>query len=279
MKALGVVQHDTHSCGAANHGLAGKPFPHARAGVEHVGAVYVYEGGRETVRQIDLTLLKESRGAADCVPAAEPGAARKLLTINDALADAAPVGAGDARAGGGARSSTAWQGGGLCAARVAPATPALLHWPRAWVDALRADGKTAAFTHADAVLLGGAGYVPASYVERVPPTVEPIQALDGGVRYAAALVLAEPALGAAAAAPSAAAAAAFARDDVPRILLALARPDALLLLPPTWAAAVRGALAAARTPAERALATRVIDHEASETALYYAADVYVFACA
>ena len=95
MTALGVVQHDPHSCGAANHGLAGKPFPHARAGVEHVGAVYVYEGGRETVRQIDLTLLKESRGAADCVPAAEPGAARKLLTINDALADAAPAGAAE----------------------------------------------------------------------------------------------------------------------------------------------------------------------------------------
>jgi len=285
MKRLGVVQHDSHSCGAPNHGLAGRPFPRPRAGVEHVGAVYVYEGGAETVRDVDLRLLRDSRGAPDCLPPPAPGAARAAparAAARAAAAAAAPGAPFAAAARGGARAATAWREGageaaGACAARGAGGA-VVLHWPDAFVDGVTAAGASAVFTYADALPLG-ARYAPRQYDERVPPRDEPIQALDGGVRYAPAwAVVAAAYAGGAGAPPPPGAAAALAAADAPRLLLALAPPDALLLLPPAWAAPVVEALRAAPDARVAALADRVVEHEAGERALYYAASVFVLDC-
>ena len=114
MKTLGVVQHDSHSCGTANHGVAGKPFPKPRAGVEHVGAVYVFdENGKETVRLIDLDLLKQSRGAADCLPGNFPSASRVSISSGEARVAAAQV-----VAVGGFREAVEGGGGGVSVSRL-----------------------------------------------------------------------------------------------------------------------------------------------------------------
>ena len=284
MKTLGVTQHDSHSCGAPNHGLAGEPFPRPRAGVEHVGAVYVYEGDRETVRQVDLTLLVASRGAPDCVPPASSGASRPARSVATALADADAVESGSvfkAAARAGRRGSTAWKGGGgVCGAA---RTPALLHWGSGFVEGFDAAArKTSVFDYGEALEIGvgagAGGKGPLNYDERVPATVEPIQALDGGVRYARALVIFEEAIVSADARRAETGGRSIGADDAVRVLLALADEGAFVLLPRAWGKAARAALEAHKSIAAQALAARVIDFEEAENALYYANSIYVHAC-
>ena len=126
MARLGVTQHDSHSCGAGNHGVAGGAFPFPRAGTEHVGAVYEFDGnGREAVRDMDLVLLVGHRGAPDCVPPPLPAAQRRALAPAAALQEAEVVDAAQLRrfldggGGGGRAFATAWSDGGdgSCGAR------------------------------------------------------------------------------------------------------------------------------------------------------------------
>jgi hypothetical protein len=282
MKSLGVVQHDSHSCGAPNHGIQGAPFPRPRAGVEHVGAVYVYEDSRETVRLKDLTLLIASRGAPDCVPPPMPGATRKAMTVAATLANSEvlePTADFRVAARAGRRVSTAWKGdaGGLCGAKL---IPSLLHWGAGFVERFDAAARsTAVFDYGEAMSVGGPrASGPANYDERVPASVEPIQALDGGVRYARALVIFEAAVTSADAGLADKGGRAVGGDDAIRVLRALADEGAFVLLPSAWAAAATGALKSHSSAEVRALAPRIIDHEVADSALYYATHVYVHTC-
>ena len=355
MSRLGVIQHDSHSCGAGNHGVAGRPFPLPRAGTEHVGAVYVYEEGgvKEGVRAVDLALLtvnEGARGAADCLPSARAGAARAALTLEQAFAEAEGVevedfgaageegGAGAAGAGGAEEAAaaaaqqqqqqkqqakaTAWgdvpsgsaSGGGVCStwwlaqaqaqARAAGAggtpappptvcRPAVIHWLDAWIDGARASSGgggggggvqrySAVFTYEAHVWVGQApadAPAPAQYHERVPATVEPIAALDGGVRYYSSLAVVDAMYALAGALEGGAAggaardgAAAFAREDLPRLVDGgLVRPETVFLLPARAAAAVAGA-----APAR--LAEHVLAQEEGSGSLYFARHAYMVTC-
>jgi hypothetical protein len=301
MARLGVTQHDSHSCGAGNHGVAGGAFPFPRAGTEHVGAVYEFDGnGREAVRDMDLVLLVGHRGAPDCVPPPLPAAQRRALAPAAALQEAEVVDAAQLRrfldggGGGGRAFATAWSDGGdgSCGARArahgdgATCRPALLVWRDAFVDALRAGG-TFVFTYEAHVGLGPAAAglpPPPQYHERVPEHLEPIAALDGGVRYYPALVTAEEALawegalegGGEGARAAETTMAAFAAEDLPRLLRGLARPDALLLLPPRAAGVVRAALE--QVDGGEGMAAHVVEHESGKGALYFAAEVGVLTC-
>ncbi len=279
--------------------------------------MYEFDGsGREAVRDMDLALMVGHRGAPDCVPAALPAAGRAAFAPAAALQEAELVDAAALRAqldaaasgaGGGTRAfATAWssRGGGggedagMCGARArahgpaAVCRPALLLWRDAFVDALRggaggAPHHTFLFTY-EAHVAVGAGAAgappPRQYHERVAEHLEPIAALDGGVRYHPALLVVEEALaweaalaaGGAAAAAAEGAAAAFAAEEAPRLLRALARPDALLLLPPRAAGAVRAALQSVDGGA--AMRAHVLEHEGGENALYFAAEAGVLLC-
>jgi predicted lipid carrier protein YhbT len=71
-------------------------------------------------------------------------------------------------------------------------------------------------------------------------------------------------------------AAAFAREDLPRLLRAVARPDTLVLLPARAAAAVRAELE--RSGDAAGLAAHIVEQEEGADALYFARHVYVHAC-
>jgi hypothetical protein len=336
MARLGVVQHDSHSCGASNHGVAGQPFPVPRAGTEHVGAVYVYEGSGSTgssdkpserVREMDLVLLTANpaaRGAADCIPQATPGAARRGLTLDEAFGEAEAVEVKDmAGAGleGGSSSASSSSSGGTGAAFRATATawgdvgagseeggvcshwwasssaggagrvcrPALIHTTDAWVDGLltaQQQHYSAVFSQHTHVWVGSLPLhppppAPLQYHERVPTHLEPIHALDGGVRYYSALGVVDPLYraqgGAVSEAEAAAAATAFATQDLPRLLGSLVRPETVFLLP-SRAAAVVGRVLQGMGEAGAVLAQHVAAQESSPSSLYWARHAYMMTC-
>ena len=151
----------------------------------------------------------------------------------------------------------------------------LLHWADAFVDGftVAAGGSTAIFTYTDAFTLGGGSYVPKQYHERVNPQVEPIQGLDGGVRYASALLLFGGAYGGVFAPADAQA---FAQEELPKVMAGLVATETLVLLPKQWAAVVRASLGESSDVVTKTLVSRVIDQEeAGDSILYYAASVYV----
>ena len=306
MKTLGVVQHDSHSCGIGNHGVAGQPFPRPRAGVEHVGAVYIYENNKETVRQIDLDLLIHNRGASDCIPSEFPSSARTAFSSVAARTAATSVlpnvfpstiiigGSGGSGGGGDEgrrkrrivtewRSSESTSGtGGTACGDGKSAT--LLYWPDAFVDGFIGGASSAIFTYTDAILLtSDANYIPKQYHERVPPGSEPIQGLDGGVRYAPGLLLFSSVYGnrieeGGGDDDIVTRATALANQEIPRVLGGLVGPETLFLLPAAWALHVRKALEKSTDARIRALSTRVIDQEEGGNVLYYAASVYLLEC-
>ena len=324
MKTLGVTQHDSHSCGIANHGVQGFPFPRPRAGTEHVGAVYEFDGeGREAVRDMDLALLIGHRGAHDCIPPTFPSSGRASLSLSAAMDEAEVLdaeqlrstlealswagGTVSATAGSSGAFATAWSdaasstdgnggSGGSCAHRQlsgAVCMPTLLVWRDAFVDALLSGAgggrHTFVFTYEAHVLVGfggvGGGGLPAplQYHERVPDNLEPISALSGGARYFPALLLVDDAMawesalngGGSGAVAAGAAVADWAAEDLPRLLLRLARPGTLTLLPPRVAAAARDAL---QQMGAAALSEQVVEHEEGGGVLYFAAEVYVQMC-
>jgi len=102
--------------------------------------------------------------------------------------------------------------------------------------------------------------------------VEPIQALDGGVRYYPSLALVDPAygLGGPSEPSDGEGLAAFAKADLPRLLGSLARPDTLVLLPSAQAAAARELAGEWKE--------HIVEHEEGEASLYFARHLYVLTC-
>jgi hypothetical protein len=314
----GLMQHDSHSCGAGRHGpLPGRPFPRPRAGAEHVGAVYIYEQagfqGREAVRQGDLDILVRERESPACAPqSTRAGAEREEVGLASMLSRAEPVpwrsmALGEALPG--ALVRTAWrQAGGalycaaagapVCDGGASPAQPVLLRWRDAFVDhekATRGAVYSAVFDFDRHLLVGAPrgravgtrdDIVIPQYHERVPQHLEPYQALDGGVRYYTSLLVPSQAFGEPGTrgvdAGDEAAVASFVREDLPRLLRALP-PETIALLP-----------AGLFDAAERAVSARVAGGEISSAQagallahlvrqegppiLYYARDVFISGC-
>jgi hypothetical protein len=202
-------------------------------------------------------------------------------------------------------TATAWgdvgeggEGGGVCsqwwASSIAGGAgrvcrPALIHTTDAWVDGLLSAQQqhfSAVFTHHTHVWVGSlpAGPpppAPLQYHERVPNHLEPIQALDGGVRYYSALGVVDPLYraqgGAVSDAQAAAAATAFATQDLPRLLGSLVRPETVFLLP-SRAAAVVGRVLQGMGEAGAALAQHVAAQESAPSSLYWARHAYMMTC-
>ena len=160
--------------------------------------------------------------------------------------------------------------------------------------AAAAGGSYAAGVAGVAETLAASGPAVPQYHDRVPGTVEPIHAYDGGVRYAASLLLVEPAYGYGGGAPAAAAALTagagagaalrdaaevFAAEDLPRPLQVV-RPDTLVLLPQPFHDAVAAALRARGDAGGAAspLLDRLAVQEGGGSVLHYAAHAYVMSC-
>jgi hypothetical protein len=259
------------------------------------------------VRLIDLSLLQGSRGAPDCVPTPVPGSMRRGVSVLEALNEAEPLDPPSFLATASMNDghdlpppplpnshATAWgdEGKGLCSSSPTPhssrvgrvCAPAVLHWVDAFVDraivtATVAAAYTTVFTYDTHMYVGKVPTnspppPPLQYHERVPPTVEPIQALDGGVRYYTSLAVVDPSYyyGLEGGEESAAAAAlsAFATHDLPRLLTSALRPETVVLLPQGVAKAVQGKAGEWKE--------HVVAQEEGENSLYYARHVYVFTC-
>lgn len=296
----GLAQHDSYSCQVGRHGPAGLPFPRPRAGVEHVGGVYLWDGqGHEIPRQGDLDILIRDREPAACAPSTTvSGENRKELSFSQ-LAAAGPSVAWGQLSGCKGKCSTSWsQKEGVCTAKAATGSsckPSLVHWQDAFIDHAKSNQNvpyTAVFDYDNHVIVGAPrshsvgvkdGMIIPQYHERMPYEKEPIQALDGGVRYYSSLAILSSTYGENALQPTdTAAVAALALHDLPRILQAV-HADSIFLLPSGLASAVDNVLLAAggdgRIPAAQATTLRqhIVSQEGPPT-LYYGRDVYVHAC-
>lgn len=304
MQTHGNAQHDSHSC--SKYGPGGGPWPRPRAGLEHVGAVYLWDGaGHEKAREGDCALLNNNWGTAECASPPFPSSGRKAWRLPTARESShrvpldallpCPLGGdevtghdGDGLYG----CSVGWrQATGMCSGE---GRAAVLHWRDAFVDG-DLGTHSAVFTYSAHTFVGvGASSPlpppPLAYHERVPPSLEPIQAYDGGVRYYTSLALVDGgwAYGSPGGGGLAAAASTFAREDLPR-LLQLVPGETVVLLPALAAAAVRTALAGmtgedvpspvAHQFSPSALARHVVEQQSGSGVLHYARDVFVYGCA
>jgi hypothetical protein len=327
MAAGGVLQHDSFFCQSNGGRWAapdehGRPFPRPRTGAEHAGQTHWFDGaGDEETKSIDIITMRDKPGHPACASRLMPSTARRGISVADALA-AAPAVAPAEVAACRANCSSAWRqaSGGVCSLppsglRAAgggddrpPCVSSLLHLREAHIDSLNppvagftdnGDNHTSVFDFERHVVVGAHPGMPASAVpaplnmyERIPDHgIDPVAALNGGLRAFPALLLVQPALGVRMG-DEEAWAREFVAVDMPR-LLQVAGVSTLLLLPPAVAAAIDSAIAAALAAgsggggigvdeaASRAwllaMAGHVIAHEGAP-ALYYAPDAYVFAC-
>lgn len=215
----GLVQHDSHSCQAGRHGPdAGRAWPRPRAGTEHVGAVYLFEGpgASETARDIDLDLIRKQPEPAACQPQGTvAGKDRKSLGrfFGDLVLQTQSSGATKSK-----NSllphikANPWRVGPyrdlLSSKCIKKKLPSFITWNDAFIDhemALKSDGSpySAVFDYESHFILGSppisavsdAELSPPQYHERMPNMLEPIQALNGGVRYYQSLIVLDAAYG------------------------------------------------------------------------------------
>ena len=219
----GVVQHDSHSCQAGRHGPdAGRAWPRPRAGTEHVGAVYLFEGpgASETARDIDLDLIRRQPEPAACQPQGTvAGKDRKSLgrtfgEFVDVIKESPSSGAAVSKNAVSLRNLRAqpWRVGPyrdlLSTKCLSSILPSYVIWTDAFIDhemALKSDGSpySAVFDYESHFILGSppvltasdAELSPPQYHERMPNMLEPIQALNGGVRYYQSLIVLDAAYG------------------------------------------------------------------------------------
>lgn len=313
MVSNGLTQHDSYSCAPHRHGnIPGLPFPRPRAGVEHVGAVYLFENtGLEQPRQGDLDILIRERPPAECQPTTTViGEKRAEWSYNDAVASSKvvpwnelvtcktdPLSSPYIPGGAYKPCSSAWkQTHSVCTYRKTTndnnkaCSPQLLRWENSWIDHLKENSGniyTAVFDYDHHIILGApenrAGVSIPQYHERMPYEQEPIQALDGGVRYYSSLIVAEALYGVRRiTATDTEKLTHFALQDIPRILQ-ITPSESILLLPPAISSALTQIYSTAVTNYKiteeivEQIKTHLVNHE-SYPSLYYSNEVYVHSC-
>jgi hypothetical protein len=304
----GVIQHDSHSCQAGHHGPgAGRAWPRPRAGTEHVGAVYLYEGpgGSETARDIDLDLIRRQPEPQACQPQGTvAGKDRKSFgrSFGEFVEKTTPtVGAGEAIKKKMQVISSPWRAGpyrNLLSSRCqSMRIPSFVLWRDAFIDhekMLPNDGSssyTSVFDYDSYYIVGApppstsslseSELAPPQYHERMPNMLEPIQALNGGVRYYQSLMVLDAAYG-----PGRvlrendeSSIDIFFCQDFPNMHKATSSETILLLPKKVYEAsmarltAIKGTLI--NEESYEYLVSHILEQE-SAPALYYAPDVYVF---
>lgn len=301
MQAQGVAQYDSHSC--TNWGAGGKPWPRPRAGLEHVGAVYLWDlAWHERAREGDCALLINNLGSQQCASPSFPAAQRKALRVSEAFTSSHPstrqdvaecAQGGDESTGPDAQGmygcSIGWSSAGMCSS--GQGAVRLLHWRDSFIEHVTPGSHTALFTYRQHMFVGLAQAAalpppPAQYHERVGAAVEPIQVYDGGVRYYTSLLVVD-APWVYQAGGIAEQAAQFAKEDLPR-LLQVVPAETIVLLPQAAAAAVKAALDAwadAPVPAAvatafspQALAQHIAVQQEEPNVLHYARSAWVYGC-